>query len=424
METLTYNNIDLKALFENASHDDSLFDKQKNESFEVLMQHGIPTNKHEDWKYTNLNPIIKTCLNFNEAEVSVSKEFINDHLIDNCNHIVLVNGVYMESMSSIIEADFDNIILDDISESGDDFNTLVKKTTNGVAHLNTAFCDFGLNITIPKGKVVNHPIQILNVNDNSSFTFGQYRLLVNIGENAQVEFIETNYSAHDGEFWMNSVSEVFVAQSAVAKWYKIQNNVEDANLTDNFFFEQKKNSVFKTFTVSVGGKLTRNNIFGDLEDEHIESHMYGVTALNDKQHVDHSTLMNHNLPNCESFEHYKGVFADSSRGVFNGKVFVAVDAQKTNAFQSNNNILLSDNAHVDTKPQLEIFADDVKCSHGATIGQLDEEAQFYMQQRGISKLEAKKLLTKAFMSEVVDHITNEQMHDIFTGLIEDKLADV
>lgn len=424
MESLTYNNIDLKAIFESNQNGDSLFEQQKNKSFEALLKNGLPTNKHEEWKYTSLAPVIKTCLNFNEAEVSVSKEFIEDHLIKNCNHIVLVNGVYVESMSSIVEADHDNIILDDISEAGDAFNTLVNQTDNGVAHLNTAFCDFGLSIHIPKGKVVNHPIQILNVNDNSSFSFGQYRLFVNIGENAQVKFVETNYSAHEGDFWSNVVTEVFAEASSFANWFKLQNNVEDANLTDNFYVEQAKKSVFKLHTVSVGGKLTRNNVYMNLEDEHIEGHLYGTVALTGNQHVDNHTEIKHNFPNCESNEHYKGVYGGESRGVFSGKVFVEVDAQKTNAFQANNSILLSDNAHVDTKPQLEIFADDVKCSHGATIGQLDEEALFYLQARGIGKDQAYALLTKAFMQEVIDKIEDEQIQDIFQGLLEDKLENV
>lgn len=423
METLTYNNIDLREIFESYESDDSLFDKQRNASFDAFVKFGIPTNKHEDWKYTNLSPIIKSCLNFNESEVSINKDFIDNHLINNCNHIVLVNGVYIEQISTIIDADFENIILDDITEA-DDFNTLVKKSENGLAHLNTAFCDFGLSINIPKGAIIQHPIQILNVNDNSSFTFGQVRLNVNIGENAQVEFIDTNYSAYEGDFWSNAVTEVFVAKNAIGKWYKLQNNVEDANLTDNFFIEQRKDSSFKLFTISVGGKLTRNNIAVDLEDEHIESFLYGTSAISNKQHVDHHTLINHNFPECVSNEHYKGVYGGESRGVFSGKVYVAKDAQKTNAFQSNNNILLSDSAHVDTKPQLEIFADDVKCSHGATVGQLDEEALFYMQARAIGKVEAHKLLTKAFMGEVIEKIDNEFIKEIFIGLIEDKLENV
>ena len=205
-------------------------------------------------------------------------------------------------------------------------------------------------------------------------------------------------------------------------YYKVQNDVNTASLIDNTYISQKDHSVVRVHTFSFGGKLTRNNLNFYQNGERIDSTLKGVTILGEKQHVDHHTLVHHAQPNCESHQDYKGIFGEQSTGVFNGKIIVDKIAQKTNAFQQNNNVLISDKATVNTKPQLEIFADDVKCSHGCTVGQLDEEALFYLQTRGIPKREAQALLMYAFANNVLESVRIPELKTRINKLIANKLG--
>jgi Fe-S cluster assembly protein SufD len=219
----------------------------------------------------------------------------------------------------------------------------------------------------------------------------------------------------------NVVTEVFVGRNATVDYYKIQNDNLNASLVDNTYIEQKTNSEVAVHTFSFGGNITRNNLNFYQRGEHINSILKGITIIEEKQHVDHHTLVHHIEPNCESHQDYKGIYDERSTGVFNGKVVVEKEAQKTNAYQQNNNVLVSDKATVNAKPQLEIFADDVKCSHGCTIGQLDDDALFYMQQRGIPKKEGKALLMYAFANTVLDSVKIPEVKKRITKLIAQKL---
>ena len=203
---------------------------------------------------------------------------------------------------------------------------------------------------------------------------------------------------------VNSVSEIYCNVRSVVKHYKIQNDKTNASLIDNTFVSQQRNSDYSLHTFSLGGELTRNNLSIIQNGERIESTINGITIIGANQHVDHNTLIHHKKPNCNSYQDYKGIFGDNSVGVFNGQVMVEKEAQKTNAFQANNNVLTSDKATINTKPQLEIFADDVKCSHGCTIGQLDKSALFYLKTRGITEKDAKGLLTYAFANNVLENV--------------------
>ena len=223
-------------------------------------------------------------------------------------------------------------------------------------------------------------------------------------------------------FLPTRVTEIFTNKRAIVDYYKLQNDKDNASLIDNTFIKQKQQSVARVHTFSFGGKLTRNNLNFYQNGEHIDSTLKGVTIIGNKQHVDHNTLVHHIEPNCESHQDYKGIFDDHSTGVFNGKVVVDKEAQKTNAFQANNNILLSDKASINTKPQLEIFADDVKCSHGCTIGQLDESALFYMRSRGIPEKEARALLMYAFGNDVLQSVKIPELKQRVTKIIAQKLG--
>ena len=220
----------------------------------------------------------------------------------------------------------------------------------------------------------------------------------------------------------NVVTEIYADVHATLDYYKIQNDNKNASLVDNTYIEQQRESECAVHTFSFGGNITRNNLNYFQKGEHINSILKGITIIEGKQHVDHHTLVHHIEPNCESHQDYKGIYDDKSTGVFNGKVIVNKEAQKTNAYQQNNNVLVSDKATINAKPQLEIFADDVKCSHGCTIGQLDDQALFYMQQRGIPKKEAKALLMYAFANTVLESVKIPEVKKRITKLIANKLG--
>ena len=221
---------------------------------------------------------------------------------------------------------------------------------------------------------------------------------------------------------VNSVSEIYCNVRSVVKHYKIQNDKTNASLIDNTFVSQERNSDYSLHTFSLGGELTRNNLSIIQNGERIESTINGITIIGANQHVDHNTLIHHKKPNCNSYQDYKGIFGDNSVGVFNGQVMVEKEAQKTNAFQANNNVLTSDKATINTKPQLEIFADDVKCSHGCTVGQLDQNSLFYLRSRGIPEKEATALLMYGFANKVLGSVGIPQVKTRINQIIAKKLG--
>jgi Fe-S cluster assembly protein SufD len=300
------------------------------------------------------------------------------------------------------------------------FNKVAKQ--DNMTALNTAFSNEGAYIYIPKNVEVDKPIQIVNfATGTESATLLQPRNLVVVGENSHVQIIERHQSLSGESVLSNSVTEIFAEKRANVDYYKIQNDLSEASIVDNTFVAQERDTICSVHTFSFGGKIVRNNLNFFQNGEHVDSILKGITILENKQHVDHHTLVHHIAPNCESHQDYKGIYDDRSTGVFNGKVIVEKEAQKTNAYQQNNNVLVSDKATVNAKPQLEIFADDVRCSHGCTIGQLDEQALFYMQQRGIPKKEAKALLMYAFSNTVLESVRIPEVKNRINKLIAQKL---
>ncbi|NQY07328.1 MAG: Fe-S cluster assembly protein SufD, partial [Flavobacteriaceae bacterium] len=318
-----------------------------------------------------------------------------------------------------------NINLYSIEEKETDEDTAeglkIAKEEN-MTSLNTAFANEGAYIYVPKHVEVEKPIQIINFStgiENASFV--QPRNLIVAEENAHVQIIERHQSLTDNSILTNSVTEIYANKRATVDYYKIQNDNTNASLIDNTYIEQQRESVCSVHTFSFGGNITRNNLNFYQKGEHIDSILKGITIIEDKQHVDHHTLVHHIEPNCESHQDYKGIYDDRAVGVFNGKVIVEKEAQKTNAYQQNNNVLVSDKSTINAKPQLEIFADDVRCSHGCTIGQLDDQALFYMQQRGIPKKEAKALLMYAFANTVLESVKIPEVKNRINKLIAMKL---
>ncbi len=393
---------------------------------------GFPTKKEEAWKYTSLNSIIKNDFSvFPKKEntiefAEVKKYFL--HEVDTYK-VVFIDGIFSSFLSSTSHDGLDVCTMSSALNKPkykiyiDEYFNKIASKDESLTSLNTAFANEGAYINIPKSKVVEKPIEIIYFSTGTEAALMvQPRNLVIIGENAHVQIIERHQSLNENPVLTNSVTEIFAQKRAMIDYYKIQNDLQSASLIDNTYIAQKQESNVSVHTFSFGGNLTRNNLNFYHQGEHIDSTLKGVTIIGDKQHVDHYTLVQHATPNCESHQNYKTILDGNATGVFNGKIFVEREAQKTNAFQQNNNILLSEKATVNAKPQLEIFADDVKCSHGCTIGQLDESALFYMQQRGIGKKEAKALLMYAFTSEVTSSIKIPELRTKIAKIIATKLG--
>ncbi|WP_405399991.1 Fe-S cluster assembly protein SufD [Maribacter sp. Asnod2-G09] len=393
---------------------------------------GFPSKKEEAWKYTSLNSLQKIDFSIFPKEQNaleykdVKRYFI--HEIDTYK-IVFVDGIYSSYLSETTHDGVDICLMSAAltkpmyKQVIDVYFNKIASKDESLTTLNTAFSREGAYIYIPKNKMPKKPIEILHFSTgNEASLLLQPRNLIVVEENAEVQIIERHQSLTSNDTLTNAVTEIFAAKSAIVDFYKIQNDAATASLIDNTYVDQKDKSVVNVHTFSFGGKLTRNNLNFYQNGEYIDSTMNGVTILGEKQHVDHYTLVHHMQPNCESHQDYKGIYGDSSTGVFNGKIIVDKIAQKTNAFQKNNNILISDKASINSKPQLEIFADDVKCSHGCTIGQLDEDALFYLQSRGIPKKEARALLMYAFANNVLSTVRIPELKTRINKLIAEKLG--
>lgn len=247
------------------------------------------------------------------------------------------------------------------------------------------------------------------------------RNLIILGKNSKVSFMHCDDSVNHHSSFINTITEIYVGENASIDLYKLQNINDETSLLNNTYFYQERNSRSKVNVMTLNGGKIRNEIHVDLNGEGAEADLNGIYLMDKKQHVDNQVFVRHSVPNCYSSELFKGVLDNESTGVFNGYIYVARDAQQTNAFQRNNNILMTSSAQIDTQPFLEIYADDVKCSHGATVGQLDEEAMFYLMQRGINRIDAKLLLMYAFTSEVTSKISIEPLRLSIEDMIKKRL---
>lgn len=403
----------------------------RNKAIEFFELNGFPTKKDEAWKYTSLNKVLKHDYSiFPKREVAIDYKDIRKYCLHEIDtyQIVFVDGVYASHLSSTTHDKFDACLMSS-ALNNPKYEPLIKKYFNKIApedslvSLNTAFSKEGAFIRVPKSVIAEKPVEILHFSTgNEAAMMLQPRNLIIAEENSHLQIIERHQSLTENPVFTNSVTEMYVEKRAQIDYYKIQNDKKNASLIDNTYTEQHNDSICSVHTFSLGGKLTRNNLNFYQKGEHINSILNGVTILENKQHVDHNTLVHHQQPNCESHQDYKGIFSDQSVGVFNGKVLVDKIAQKTDAFQSNNNILLDDKSSINSKPQLEIFADDVKCSHGCTIGELNDEALYYLKTRGIPEREAKALLMFAFANNVLDGVKLPAVKRRITKQIANKLG--
>ncbi len=423
--------VDSYVAFEDGVNVNSDIHDIRSKAFQNFEKVGFPTKKLEAWKYTSLNSILnKDYSIFPDKQKTVELADVKQYFIHDIDtyKVVFIDGKYSSFLSETTHDKFDVCLMSSALTNkkykaviDNYFNKTAKQ--DNLTYLNTAFAKEGAYIHIPRNTEVEKPIQIIHFTTGTEeATMLQPRNLIVAEQNAHVQIIERHQSLTSNAVLTNSVTEIFADRHATVDYYKIQNDDIHASLVDNTYIEQQSESEVSVHTFSFGGNITRNNLNFFQKGEHMNSILKGITIIEGKQHVDHHTLVHHIEPNCESHQDYKGIFDERSTGVFNGKVIVEKEAQKTNAYQQNNNVLVSDKATINAKPQLEIFADDVKCSHGCTIGQLDEQALFYMQQRGIPKKEARALLMYAFANTVLESVKINEVKERITKIIANKLG--
>lgn len=415
-----------------SSNGSSVLTPIEKNAFEAFSRLGIPTVKNEEWKYTRISPLFNKPFEFIAgAATTVTVEDLNAIRLpgwQEANEIVFVNGRFEPQLSNIRSSALVVQSLEEAAANG--YHSVVRHhlghsgsyVKDGMHALNTAFLQEGVFLHIKKGQITEHPVYLYHISDaRRADVLSQPRSLVYVEENAQVQIAETYATLGKAEGFTNQVMEIVVEKNAVVDYYKIQNDATHANLVSTTHFRQVGTSQVHAVTISLNGNIIRNNLNVVLEADHCESHLYGLYFLKGQSHVDNHTVVDNRQPHCLSNELYKGVIDDHATAVFNGKILVEPLAQKTNAFQSNKNILLSDTATVNTKPQLEIFADDVKCSHGCTVGQLDEEGLFYLRSRGVNEKTARSLLVHAFALDILERIKPEALRQYVDGLISERL---
>jgi len=433
MDTIAY----LKERFEKLQSNlvDPHIKLMRDEAFTEFTQTGIPTVKHEEWKYTRINDFFGKDYHFTtdlkEKAFTLSDlEPLQLPGHEETNLVVFVNGHFHPELSHTRSEELEIISLQEATAHAQ-YSTIVKEHLghstayhkDGITALNTAFIQEGVFIHVFKSRTASHAVYLYNITDaRKGNIFAQPRCLVHVAQNAQVQIAETFATIGADESFTNQVIELVVEKDAVLDFYKIQNDAPNSKVVSTTHVHQVGKSVANVVTVSLNGGLIRNNLNMVMSAEYCEANMYGLYLGDGHTHIDNHTVVDNRQPNCLSNELYKGVLNGSATGVFNGKIFVRQIAQKTNAYQSNRNILLSENASVNTKPQLEIFADDVKCSHGCTVGRLDEDALFYMRSRGIEEKTATSLLLHGFALDILEKINHERVRTFVEAFITKKLA--
>jgi Fe-S cluster assembly protein SufD len=428
--TITHKDLtdEVIASFQEAKFDEALKNREK--AIQFLKKNGLPATKHEEYRFAPITKSLERNFTWKNEISASSVKSINEFLIPglDAHLIVFVNGAYSKELSFInyLPSGVKVKTLSEAFENNKEtiylhFDKLVNPETDSFAALNSAFWQEGIFIHVPENTIVEKPVLILNINDaNQSQVIAHARILAIIGNNSSLNIIEKFDSTGTNPVFNTLTEEIVVGEHASFEYCKIQND-NQLHQVANTVIHQSNSSQVNTFTLTLQGKVVRNNFNITIDGENCESHFYGLYMLNGNTLADNHTVVDHKKPNSFSNELYKGVMDGNSKGVFNGKIFVRPHAQKTNAFQSNRNIIISDSATVNTKPQLEIWADDVKCSHGCTTGQLDEEAMFYLRSRGISESIAKAMLLYAFAADVLTPIKNEVLKSYLDGLIAERL---
>jgi Fe-S cluster assembly protein SufD len=397
-----------------------------------FIQMGIPSKKNEAYKYTNLDTFFKheymSYLMPVREDFVKAEEFRCDVAALDTHGVVLMNGFYptindkLRQLPGGVWVGSLNEAAKQFSEKiGEHYGKYSKDAPDGLVHLNTSMASDGVFMYVPEGVVLKKPVQVVNLVYSNEDIFNQHRNLIIVEKNAEVTLMICDHTLSPQKFLTNAVTEAYVGENAHFDLIRVQNEHNNACKITHTFIHQDRNSVVSSNNITLHGGLVRNSTYHYLGGEGAECNSYGLYLSDKFQHVDNFVNVNHAVPNCRSNQLFKGVLDDMSTGAFNGRIYVAENAQGTLAYQRNNNILLTNDAKMDAKPQLEIYADDVKCSHGATVGQIDEEALFYMRSRGIDKHEARLLLMFGFAHEVIRNINIEALRERMDTLVMQRL---
>lgn len=434
MDTININYLEDKFNNLQSCNTGGILNDIRKEGFKAFNKNGIPTARNEEWRFTGISNLFKKEYNLSADNLKITASEIDAFRLPdykNANELVFINGKYTPELSHIRSSEKECVIMSLEDAAKGEYKDLVNEhlgksslfVKDGVHALNTSFIYDGVFIYVHKNQVLEHPVYFYHFSDTrNNHILAQPRSLVYVDQSAKAQLIESFITIGSMDSFLNGVMEVVVNTNAIVEYYKVQNDVANASQVNTTHIRQIGKSYVHAVTISLNGGLIRNNMNIVMEAGGNEAHLYGLYLLKGNTHVDNHTLVDNTKPNCFSNEFYKGILDEKSSGVFSGKIFVRPDAQKTNAYQSNKNILLSDDATINTKPQLEIFADDVKCSHGCTVGKLDEEALFYLRTRGISKEHAQSMLLSAFAEDVVMQIKYEPLRNYVEKIITDRLS--
>ena len=408
------------------------FHKIRQSAIACFRELGFPTRKMEEWKYTDISQIAEQEFPLETEVKSVSRERVQPFLFSEPGvaEMVFINGRYSQTLSSPDALPGEISLLNlpaALTEKTGIIDRYIAKFASfekdSFVALNTAFSADGLVLIVPENTRVSQPVHLLNIAHPDGTPYQSHpRILLVVGKNSEVSFIESYRHLSEGAYFHNAVTEIVAGENSVINHIKFQDENRQAYHISTCQVQQASGSTFNTVNLDLGGALVRNNLNVLLNGENCVSELSGFYLASGTQHIDNHTFVDHAMPHSQSNQLYKGILSDRASGVFSGTIYVRPDAQKTNAFQSNKNLLLSDSAEINSKPQLKIYADDVKCTHGATIGELDEQALFYLRQRGITKEHARTMLQFAFAAEIFEKISFPKVKETVRQIVEQYLS--
>lgn len=389
---------------------------------EKFEKNGFPGHPMENWRNTDIGPALKADY-YHEVKKDIRNVDINQIFqcqVRNFETFLVsqLNGWYVYKEAPLRKLD-NGVIVGSLREAFLQYPELMSKhygqyakmDSHGLVQLNTAFVQDGFFIYVPDNVEMDIPIQMVNITQLQQDLLIFPRNLIILGESSKLKLVHCDDSENEKDNFINAVSEFVIGENANLDYYKLQNKDDKSTVINSSYFYQKNDSILSTNTISLNGGILRNDIDVTLDGQNCHADILGLYLMNRQQHVDNQVFVDHVQPNSYSNEMFKGIIDDSAKAVFNGHIKVRKDSQNTNTYQSNNNIQLTENALVTAKPFLEIYADDVKCSHGATVGQLDPEAMFYLKSRGICEHNARMLMMYAFAAQVVNHIQLEALRE-------------
>ena len=418
------------------------FDQERNEpawlaslrksGMERFAEIGFPTLRDEDWRFTNVAPITKLPFQpvTEPGAVTVPLKQFNFMQLE-CTRLVFIDGHFAPRLSTILPqtkgvriSNLAAVLAEDAPLVQKHLGQHASVDRNTFVALNTAYFTDGAFVHVPAGQIVEKPVHLLFLSTSEERGSTSHpRNLVIAERDSQLTLIESHVSAVQGEYFTNAVTEFVIGEHAVVEHCKLQDESPQAYHIATQQMNLAKQCDFISHSFATGARLSRNNIYTHLGGEHIDCVLNGLYLTKDDQLADHYMIVEHASPHCNSHEYFNGILDDRSKGVFHGRILVRQLAQKTDAKQTNKNLLLSDNATADTKPQLEIYADDVKCTHGATVGQLNKDSIFYLRARGIGLETARRMLIHSFAGEIIDRIRCEPVREELDQVIWDRLEE-